>query len=476
MRLRTSCILGSLLLSASACVPVWEGQARDLQRRSFERPVVKEAQQELKSLTALESPESTKKTEQAEPVLDDSPTVRNLEDLVAFGLKHNPTVKAQYARIDQRFQQIHVAGTLPAPRISISPIGDMAQTATGEIILMSSVSQQFPAFGALSAEVAKADAQLRAAEAALHGVRVAIAADIRKAWWNWYVASQSKNIVDEQLIILQQLERVIIQRIEAGRARHSDGLRVALEINRLRTMLSQWAERILSAEESLRSSLSLEPSATMPQITLKVPAQDTYKQQQLIAAAQMYRSDILANQAQEHTASAMVVAANARHRPNFGVSFSYNMVDDRNVMGRTAGDDQWWFGASMSLPMWFSSYSASDRQAIASQEEAMLARMGIDDVIIRDVRTALSAWDSAHEQLYLYAGDMREQALQAYAAEQGNYVNAVSTYIDVIQAWKQVLLLEMGIRRLRSDVGKAEAAILQAAGVVQPAEITAGPQ
>jgi cobalt-zinc-cadmium efflux system outer membrane protein len=443
--------LGGLIVgfALSACTPVWEGRARAQQAETWRRPQVAAAHEQA----AQEAPSNL-------------PTaVPDLDALVQFGLQRNPLIRARQAAIERAAQRVDASGSLPAPRLQVVPIGEMAQTAAGEVTLMASLSQQIPAPGSLGAQVAQAAAEVRAAEAALQAARTEIAMRIRSAWWDLTLARESRAIVEQQLALLEQLQEQILQRLETANGKQSDALRIGVETDRLRSMRSVWDERSAVAQAELRRNLSLPADIGLPALAAELPPLDRYAASALQALARQHRADVLANLAKQDKAEALAAGARARHRPDFSLSFNYNLVDDRNLMAPTRGDDQWWVGVSMSLPIWAASYAAGDREAEAAQWEAALDRLAIEDDLQRDLRSALSAWQSAHEQLILYQGGMRERARQAAEAETSLYANGSSGFTEVIQATQQVLMLDLGIARLRRDAGVAEARLLQAAGL-----------
>ncbi|MDA3959169.1 MAG: TolC family protein [Planctomycetota bacterium] len=457
----TVTVTAILAVFFSACTPVWEVSARRIQSENSQRALVTEG------TARMQGPPTSSALVNDDHQQDRAPT--DLDGLVLFGLDRNPAVQAKSIAVDRMTHRVDATGSLPAPKIQVAPFGDMAQTAAGEVALMAGVSQQFPAPGLLSAQVARARADVRTAEAAWHAEQVKIAAEIRKAWWSWRAATRSHSIVDEQISLLSQLQQQVLQRLEVGGGKQSDVLRIGVEIDRLRTMQMAWNERAQTSMANLRQALSLPQEEPLPDIHNKLPSQNRYREDQLLPLARQYRADVLGNLANRQRADALRNMAVARHRPEFGLSFNYNMVDDRNLMGPTSGQDQWWVGASMSLPIWFDSYGASDREAEAARDEVASERLAISDTLKRDVRTALSGWESAHEQLALFRGGMIEQAKQAYQAETSNYMAGTSSFADIIQSAQQLLMLEMSIVRLTRDAGVAEARILQSAGVISSA-------
>jgi hypothetical protein len=63
---------------------------------------------------------------------------------------------------------------LPEPRLQVAPYGEMAQTATGEVILMTGISQIIPASGALGTQIEAAEAARQGAIAQLQATRVQV--------------------------------------------------------------------------------------------------------------------------------------------------------------------------------------------------------------------------------------------------------------------------------------------------------------
>ncbi len=445
-----------LAVMASSCTPVWERQARHLRQEVHNRPLVIQAH-------------TTRWSDAASQTLPDLVDIRSLDELLTWGIERHPAMQARLATVRRASARTDAAGALPSPRIGLTPLGEMAQTASGEVTLMASISQHIPAPGSLSAQVASNAAEVRSAEAHAQQEAATIAYRIRRAWWQKSYAEAGSTITNEQLALLQQVRDAMLARVQAGTGKQSDILRIGIEIERVKTMQHSWQERLHNALAELRTALSITAETPLPALLNTGATQ--YKVGQLVALARIHRGDVLRNQAHRQKAEALAAAAAARRRPDFTTSLSYNMVDDENLMGPTSGDDQWWFGVSMSVPLWFGSYAASDREAAAAKQEARFEAEAIDNRIQRDIATAMSTWHSTRAQIALYDDGLLAQAQAAFDAENSHYSNGSSSYTDVIATWKQVLSLHLSYHALKRDVGLAEADLLHAAGVILVAQL-----
>jgi cobalt-zinc-cadmium efflux system outer membrane protein len=406
----------------------------------------------------------------AEPAAVVPSRLPDLDHLVALALERHPSLAAQRAevdRLDQRSQSV----ALPEPMLTVAPFGEMAQTAAGEVRTMLSISQRFPGPGKLSAQVAEWQAAAQVAETGIREQAVAIALELRQAWWRWHEAIRAAEVTAQQQSLLEDLSQAIAVRIEANLAPSAGLLRIGVEIGTVEARLAGLRERALSAEAQLRALLALAPDQTLPELVIEPTATDLPPD--LAAIANRLHPAILRSRAEAHEAATLARSAAVRRRPDFTLSASYNLVDDDGLSMAATGEDQWWIGAGISIPIWGGSYAAGERAAAAAARRATFRRLAAGDRIRRDLAVAAAAHAAAAEQYRIYNQRLLPQARQALEAERGTYAAGTGAFADLIMSARQLLDLELASIRHAHEMGLQHAALLAAAGVLTIAELEA---
>ncbi len=394
----------------------------------------------------------------------------DLDHLVALALERHPMLAAQRAEVERLAQRSHSVA-LPEPMVTVAPFGDMAQTAAGEVSVMLGVSQRIPGPGKLAAQAAELRASAGVAETAIREQAVEIALGVRQAWWRWHEALRSAEVMTRQQALLDDLRQTISVRIEANLAPSANLLRIGVEIGAVEARLAGLRERATSAEAQLRALLALEPDHALP--TLEVEPQATVLPADLATIAERLHPSFLRSRAELREAAAMARSAAVRRRPDFTLFANYNLVDDDGLAMAANGDDQWWIGAGISVPIWGGAYAAGERAADATARRASFRRLAAHDRVRRDLAIAAAGHAAAVEQYRIYSERLLPEAQQAVDAERGTYAAGTGAFADLIMSARQLLDLELASVRYAHEMGLQHAALLAAAGVLTTAELEA---
>src|SRR5690606_30017871 len=100
-------------------------------------------------------------------------------EYIRLALTRNPSIQAAEARVRRLAQRSARARSLDDPMLMVSPIGEMAQTASGEVTVMTTLSQRLPLPGKLEARARIAELETAQAEAELEQVRLQVVGDVR---------------------------------------------------------------------------------------------------------------------------------------------------------------------------------------------------------------------------------------------------------------------------------------------------------
>ncbi|MHC5068079.1 MAG: TolC family protein, partial [Planctomycetota bacterium] len=160
----------------------------------------------------------------------------SLNDLVSHALSHHPGLYAPQAEIERQRARLPQLTALPEPRLSMTPLGDLAETAAGTVTATISLSQQFPALGSLDALAAKGQAAIAQAESSSRQRQLSVAVQVRQAWWHQHRATATLALLHQQAQLITELHEVITRRVEANLARGSDLLRIEVERERLNAL------------------------------------------------------------------------------------------------------------------------------------------------------------------------------------------------------------------------------------------------
>lgn len=387
-----------------------------------------------------------------------------VEDFVAVALARNPSIRAAEARVRRLAQRAPQAGSLDDPMLTVAPFGEMAETASGRVGAMTSLSQRVPLTSKLDARARIAELDARQAEAELQQVRLRVAGDTRRAYWAWVSAARSIQTTRESRALLLQLRDVAAAHFRAGLRGQQDVLRAAAELGALDSELLGLGQRRDTAAAMLRQLIDAPADAPLPEPQPADPEAIAIERDALLARA------IRVNPALRRVAERMRQfeerqrLAKLSRWPDLTVSVSYNLVDDEGLSPVANGRDQWWVGFGINIPLWAQKYNAAEREALLGRLEAASDSVAERNRVAFEVEDALLRLQSQRQMLALLNEQVLPDARGAVEAAGATYRSGEGEFLALIDNWRRLLSYEIMEHQVASSVGQALADLEQAVG------------
>ncbi len=106
-------------------------------------------------------------------------------------LSRNPSILAAQRRVERLGARVPQVTSLDDPMLQVAPFGEMAETAAGQVGLMTGLSQKLPFPGKLDTRGRIAEQDVAMALADLRQTRLQVVADTRQAFWSYYFATRA---------------------------------------------------------------------------------------------------------------------------------------------------------------------------------------------------------------------------------------------------------------------------------------------
>lgn len=400
----------------------------------------------------------------------DAGSPATLEDLTRLVLARNPEVLAAQRRAQRLAQRVAQARSLPDPRVSIAPLGQMAETAAGQVELMASASQSFPAPGKLDAQARAAQREVEIAQAQLAQTQLRVVREAQQAFWRHYAAVQSVRITRESMAALDQALQIVRARLAAGLAPQDALLRLEVERVELDRLIERDEQERVQAQAALNALLDRPAAAPLPEPAVaEVPDLPQIDPQRIRDAAQAHPQVVAQERRIERFREARALAALDR-LPDVALSASFNAVDSSGLSPVASGRDQWWFGLSFNLPLWTDRLDAQEREATLGALEAAAARQAASREVERRLVDALALARSLHAQALLLRDDIVPQAQRAVEAALANFAAGEGDVLTVIDHWRRALTFALALETTKASLGAAIAAIDEALGALHDAQ------
>lgn len=429
-------------------------------------PATRFAIHDLHRVTPAEL-ELLQRAEPGEVVADQTPAALpespGVEDYVQAAVQRHPAILAAEQRVMRLRERIAQVTSLEDPMFMISPVGAMAETAAGEVGLMTSLSQRLPFPGKLDNLGRIAQQDVAIAEQDLQRVRLGVMADTRQAYWSLYYAVRAIDAIERSRSLLGLVRDAVGASIRTGGASQEAALRISVELGNLESELIALRQNRTSAAAMLNSQLDRDvdtPIADPPPIEL---SQLVLELDQLLALAEESSPEIAAVRERLVQFREQREQARLGRYPDLTVGVTYNAVDDEGLSMLANGRDQWWLSFSANLPIWNDRLSAAEREATRGLIETSASLAGERNRIAFQVRDALARIEAQQKQALLLRDVIVPESERTVQASLSGYRAGTVPFLNLIDNWRKVinfqLMYESSLASLERSVAQLESAI-----------------
>ena len=150
--------------------------------------------------------------------------------------------------------------------------------------------------------------------------------------------------------------------------------------------------------------------------------------------------------------------------PDLTVSFSYNLVDSEGLSAVANGEDQWWFGFGVNLPIWTRRLDAAEHEAMRGVLQSIAALDDAQNRVAFRVQDALARVESEHRQAVLFRDVIVPQARQTVDASLSGYRADKLGFITLVDNWRKLLDLGLMYHRSLARLEQSFAELQEAVG------------
>ncbi len=392
------------------------------------------------------------------------PPNATVDDYVELAMLRNPSIKAARQRIRRLEHRIPQATSLEDPVFSVASVGEMAETAAGQVDTMMGVSQHIPTPGKLSTRGQIAEQDVAVARQELTRRRLLVEADVRRAYWNYYAAARGIEVVRDSRSLLEDIRRIATARYESGTVSQQDVLRASVALGNLDNELTELQQRKDSARAMLNRLMDREPDAPLggpEKIPLRVL---DLKIDTLLNQAERSNPQLEALRKRLEQYRLREKLARLERWPDVTLSANYNAVDDSGLAPSATGDDQWWFGLSFNLPIWLNKLDAAQREARRGQDEAAAELADARNRVAFRIRDAVLKARSDLRQAEMFRESIIPETSQALRVATSEYRSGREDFLTLLENWRKLLEFELMYHRAVARLEQDYAALEQTVG------------
>jgi len=396
--------------------------------------------------------------------LDDIPADADVDDYVAWALRRHPGLLASRQRVARMAERVPQLTSLPDPMFQVAPVGEMAETAAGQVGLMTGISQRFPAAGKLDTAGRIAAQEVAVAATEYRRARLAVEADTRRAFWSYYFAARALEVTGANQALLKQFHQTAEAKFRAGQATQQDVLRASVELSNLDNQLITLGQQQATAAAMLNSLLDRPVDAPLPEPKPAALQTLEWSLDRLLGEAERHNPEMRIVRERIEAFRRRVELAKLNRHPDLTVSVNYNAVEDEGLSGAANGDDQWWLGFGVNLPIWVERLDAAEREARRGVLEQLAALRSTKNTIAFRVHDAFVRVETQQRQVVLFRDVIVPQARQAVDAALSGYQAGKVDFLTLVDNWRKLLDFELMYHRNLTQLEQDHASLRQLVG------------
>lgn len=374
----------------------------------------------------------------AKPTLPSLSTDSLLADYLRFAMLNNPRIEAEYYAWAASVERITGARSLPDPRITFeADITGVVET------VMPGLMIDLPGPGKLRAAGDVAAGESRATYFRFEAEVLRTAMALKSAYFRLHFLEDTLGVQRDTLALLGDLETQAQQQVAAGRSGIQDVLRAQIDREQLTTQIANLEDSrsVLLAE--FRSALGLRQDDST------VPVPDTFEASpppppadQILALATAHNPQLRQMEAEVRRGEAMIDLARTSRVPDFSIGIEAD-VKASPVMWRPTG--------SITLPIWRDKIAA-EIAAAQFEKRSSEARLSAEQIgVAADLASMLYMYRESTRNSDLYSTTLLPKARQSLDAARSGYAAGRSSFLDVIDAERQLLVFDLSLVEARTQ-------------------------
>jgi outer membrane protein, heavy metal efflux system len=383
-----------------------------------------------------------------------SPTLTSdssLEDFLGHALRNHPRIRAAYFTWVKNVESITVARSRPDPRLTFeADIARMLET------LMFGLMIDLPGPGKLAAAGEAAANESRSSYHAFEREILDVAVAVKTAYFRLHFLAENLRLQREMVVLLEDLEQLAQSQNAAGRVTLQDVLRAQIEKEQLLTQIENLEDSRAPLLAELAAALGWGVAVPEPPVPMRFQASpDAGPPDDLLHVALGANPSLRAMTADVQRAESLLRLANTAGVPDVSLGLEADVKASPVMLRPSAG---------VTLPIWRDKIAAGIAAAQA-EKDAARARLDAERIdLAADLAAMLYSYRESLRDIQLLAERLVPKARQSLAAARPAYSTGRASFLDVIDAQRQLLSFEVNLIDARTRRELALAAISAAVG------------
>ena len=366
-----------------------------------------------------------------------------LKALLTKAQESNPQIKASKEAARSATYKAKGTGYIPDPMVKFNYFGSPIETRNGPQRSNVMLSQQIPWPQTLGAMERQAESMASVESEKTNLLLLDVSFQIKALVFKSVLLNKKINNKKRMLSSLENLIEVVLARLKVGGSSQAEISRINIEMAKLSQDIRSLEAKLLSTGSNIKKligsndgALSLPEGLSPDWISLP----SSFKVDSISFDAHPMTQ---INKRKIEKASASIEFERSKRLPMMGLSATWFQIDEpEGITNPDGGKDAWAIGASISIPIWSSKYSALESSSISERSSAQASLANAE----LDLRTKLSnlydEFQSTKDIVSIFKSDILPQASQSLKANQKSYQQGNVPFDRVIDDYLRLIKYE----------------------------------
>ena len=375
-----------------------------------------------------------------------------LSDYLIYAAINNPELEAAFNRWKAAVEKIPQETSLPDPRLTYSYYLEHVETRVGPQRHALSLTQMFPWFGkrGLMGDTAlqEANSQWEMFQAQKRKLFYAV----KRAYSEYYYLQRSYEIMEDNMELLRGMESIVRSKYTSGKAPYTAVIKSQMEIGKLEERILSLSEVREPVKAELNAALNRQPDAPLPS-PVSLP-DDTLDAAYTDLTEQMktYNPELKALDFQANKVTNSISLAKKQFYPDITLGLNYIETGSSVMPGtKDSGKNPVIGMFSVNLPVWRGKYRAAVREAQARYKFVDQSRKNRENALTAELRRTLYDYNDAGRKIELYKNTLIPKAHESINVALREFETGKVDFLNVIDAQKTLLELELSYERALSN-------------------------
>ncbi|WP_166671370.1 TolC family protein [Pseudodesulfovibrio indicus] len=403
--------------------------------------------------------------------LGDRAELSDLRSFLVQAAENNNELRAAFQKWQAALKNSARADVLPDPKFNFGYYTTPLETRGGPARYKYGLSQSLPFFGKLGYKEQMALRQADGVKAQLDSLKLSTFYQVKNVYYEYAYLARAIDITKENIELMKYLEKIATARYTTGSAKHADIIRPQVELGKLEDKLNSLIDLKHPLAAKLNALLD-RPRGTGIEFPASIPIMFmTDSDEALFAELQEYNPKLAYWETVVKKEEAGKGLAERNYYPDFTFGVDVTEVDDARNPG-VIGDGQNPVMTSMSfnIPIWLESRGAAVDESQAKIIAAKRSRVGLEQQLRADLELALYKYRDAGRKINLYRDTLVPKAEQSLGVTMEAFMTGAGTSLDLIDAEKTLLELQLAYYRALTDQAQKLAEIETLVGRELPCE------